>query len=73
MDNNAVGIWYKPEKLDDEKFYRWSEFEELLTRVLEDKLSEDIVHVYSKVLWVDTYPGMGAEESELKSWVETGM
>jgi len=38
MDNKALGILYKPEKSDDEEFYDWREFEDLLTRALEDKL-----------------------------------
>jgi hypothetical protein len=42
MDNKAPGIMYKPEKLDYEEFYDWREFEDLLTRALEDKLPEDV-------------------------------
>ena len=42
MDNKAPRIMYKPEKLDYEEFYDWREFEDLLTRALEDKLPEDV-------------------------------
>ena len=70
-DNKAIGILYKHEKLGDEEFYHWSEFEDLLTQALEDKLPEDIARVYTKVLWVNSYAGTkGAEEG---IWVETEM
>jgi len=72
-DNKDLGIWYKPEKLDDEEFYHWSEFEDLLTRALQDKLPEDIALVYTKVLWVNSYAGTGAEGSEKGMWVKTEM
>ena len=73
MDNKAPGIMYKPEKLDYEEFYDWREFEDLLTRALEDKLPEDVARVYTKVLWVNTYAGPGAEGGEEGVWVETEM
>ena len=73
MDNNAPGILYKPEKSDDEEFYDWREFEDLLTRALEDKLPEDVARVYTKVLWVNTYAGTGVEGGEEGIWVETEM
>lgn len=73
MDNKILGIIYKPEKLDDEKFYHWSEFEDLLTRALENKLPEDIAFVYTKVLWVNSYVGTDAKGIEKGVWVETEM
>ncbi len=73
MDNKSFGIMYKPEKLDDEEFYHWSEFEDLLTRALEDKLPEDIALVYTKVLWVNSYADKGTKGGEDGVWVETEM
>jgi len=73
MDNKALGIMYKPEKLDDEEFFPWSEFEELLTRALEDKLPGDIALVYTKVFWVHSYEGIDAESGEEGVWVKTEM
>lgn len=72
-DNKSPGIMYKPEKLDEEEFYHWSEFEDMLTQALEDKLPEDIALVYTKVLWVKSYVGAGEEDGEEGVWVETEM
>ena len=41
-ENKIHGIIYKPKASDDEEFYHWSEFEDLLTQALERKLPEDI-------------------------------
>ena len=73
MDNKSPGIMYKPKESDEEEFYRWSEFEDLLTQTLEDKLSEDIAVVFAKVLWVNSYVGPGFEGGEEGIWVETEM
>jgi len=71
--NKVHGIIYKPKESDDEEFYRWSEFEDLLTKALEDKLPENIALVYTKVFWVNSYAGIDSEGSELGIWVETEM
>lgn len=73
MDNKALGIMYKPEKLDDEEFYHLSEFEDLLTGALEDKSPEDIAVVYTKVLWVTSCAGAHEKGGELGIRVETDM
>jgi len=72
-ENKVHGIIYKPKESDDEEFYRWSEFEDLLTKALEDKLPENIALVYTKVFWVNSYAGIDSEGSELGIWVETEM
>ena len=71
--NYVQGIIYKQKESDDEEFYRWSEFEDLLTCALEDKLPEDIALVYTKVFWVHSYAGIDAEGIEEGIWVETEM
>ncbi len=71
--NKAPGIIYTPKESDDEEFYRWSEFEALLTRALEDKLPEDIAVIYTKVFWVRSYAGIDTKSKEEGIWVETEM
>ena len=71
--NKVQGIIYKPKGSDEEEFYRWSEFGDLLTFALEDKLPEDIALVYTKVLWVNSYVGTDTEGIEEGIWVETEM
>jgi len=71
--NKVQGIIYKPKGSDDEEFYHWSEFEDLLIEALEDKLPEDIALLYAKVLWVNSYVGTAAEGIEEGIWVETEM
>jgi len=73
MNGKIPGIMYKPEESDDEEFYHVSEFEDLLTRALEDKSPDDIAIVYTKVLWVTSYAGTDAKGGELGIWVETEM
>jgi len=72
-ENKAPGIIYTPKESGDEEFYHWSEFEALLTRVLEDRLPEDIAIIYTKVFWVHSYAGMDTEGGEQGIWVETEM
>jgi hypothetical protein len=72
-ENKIHGIIYKPKDSDDEDFYHWSELEDLLTSVLEDKLPEDIALVYTKVLWVNSYVGTDAKGIVEGIWVETEM
>ena len=72
-DKKAPVIWYKPEKLGNEEFYHWREFENLLTRALEEKLPEEVAWVYTKVLWVHAHAGRDSEDGELEIWVETEM
>ena len=71
--NRVQGIIYKPKGSDEEEFYRWSEFEDLLIPAMEDKLPEDIALVYTKVLWVNSYVGTELKGGELGLWVETEM
>ena len=71
--NKVQGIIYKPKGSDEEEFYRWSEFEDLLIPAMEDKLPEDIALVYTKVLWVNSYVGAELKGGELGLWVETEM
>ena len=72
-ENKAPGIIYKPKESENEEFYLWSEFEDLLTRVLEDKLPADIAAIYTKVFWVRSYGGIDGERNEKGIWVETEM
>jgi Fe-S-cluster containining protein len=72
-ENKAPGIIYTPKESDDEEFYLWSEFEDLLTRALEDKLPADIAVIYTKVFWVHSYEGMDTESNEKGIWVEAEM
>ena len=72
-ENRVQGIIYKPKGSDEEEFYRWSEFEDLLIPAMEDKLPEDIALVYTKVLWVNSYVGTELKGGELGLWVETEM
>lgn len=71
--NKVNGIIHKPKGSDDEEFYHWSEFEDMLSRSLEDKLPEDIALVYTKVLWVNSYVAPDAKGVEEGIWVETEM
>ena len=71
--NRVQGIIYKPKGSDEEEFYRWSEFEDLLIPAMEDKFPEDIALVYTKVLWVNSYVGTELKGGELGLWVETEM
>jgi Fe-S-cluster containining protein len=72
-ENKAPGIIYKPEESDHEEYYHWREFEDLLTRALEDKLPADIAVIYTKVFWVYSYEGIDSESNEKGIWVETEM
>jgi Fe-S-cluster containining protein len=72
-ENKVHGIIYKPKESDDEEFYHWSEFEDLLTKALEDKFPENIALVYTKVFWVNSYVGTDAKGVVEGIWVETEM
>ena len=72
-ENKIHGIIYKPKDSDGEDFYHWSELEDLLTSVLEDRLLEDIALVYTKVLWVNSYVGTDGKGIVEGIWVETEM
>jgi len=72
-ENKVHGIIHKPKESDDEEFYHWSEFEDLLTYALEDKSPEDIALVYTKVLWVNSCAGTDAQGLSEGIWVETEM
>jgi Fe-S-cluster containining protein len=72
-ENKARGIIYKPKESDDEEFYHWSEFEDLLTRAFEDKSPEVIAIIYTKVFWVHSYTGIGSESGQQGIWVKTEM
>ncbi len=72
-ENKAPGIIYQPKESDEEEFYHWREFEDLLTRALDDKLPEDIAIIYTKVFWVHSCEGIDTESNEKGIWVETEM
>ncbi|MGA7144202.1 MAG: YkgJ family cysteine cluster protein [Desulfobacterales bacterium] len=72
-ENKAPGIIYQPKESDEEEFYHWREFEDLLTRALDDKLPEDIAIIYTKVFWVHSCEGLDTERNEKGIWVETEM
>lgn len=72
-ENKAPGIIYQPRESDTEEYYHWREFEDLLTRALEDRLPADIAILYIKVFWVRSYEGIDTESNEKGIWVETEM
>ena len=72
-EDKIPGIIYKLKESDDEEFYRWHELEDLIARDLENKSSEDIALVYTKVFWVHSYAGIDTESGEKGIWVETEM
>ena len=49
------GIWYRPENLEERRFYNWHEFDDLLTQAfsLRSLSGEDIVKLYKMVTGVN--------------------
>ncbi len=74
MEIRYGGIWYRPENLEERRFYNWHAFDDLLTQAfsLRSLSGEDIVKLHKMVTGVNASNGNGPEE-KVGIWVETEM